>query len=112
MNGCLIIASSQPALVFEGVTRDHGVVTLSLFQHWIDALHSSQGFCAKVYRFLLRFYGEQASRIAFPPLPVRTASIHLDPDVRAHSPRTPHQIRSQLIRITEAVRSSRVRDSW
>jgi len=87
-------------------------MTLSLFQHWKDALHSSSVLVAKVYRFLMRFYGEQAGRIAFPPVSAPKGFLHLDPEVRPKPPKTPHQIRSLLIRIAEAVHNSAPPDPW
>jgi len=87
-------------------------MTLSLFQHWNDALHSSSVLVAKVYRFLMRFYGEQAGKIAFPPVRVPTGFIHVDPGVHPKPPRTPQQIRSLVIKIAEAVHASTPPDPW
>jgi hypothetical protein len=87
-------------------------MTLSLFQHWADALRSSSALLAKVYRFLMRFYGGQADRIAFPPVSVPTGFIHLDPEVRPKPLKTPHQIRSLLMKIAEAVGKSAPPDPW
>jgi hypothetical protein len=89
-----------------------GAVTISLLQHWIDALQASSGLCARVYRFLIRFYGEQAGRIVFPSRPGRASFVHLDPETPPKAPRTSDQIRSLIINITEAVRRSTPRDSW
>ena len=87
-------------------------VSISLIQHWKEALKTSSGLCAKVYRFLMRFYGEQASHIVFPPRPVPTGFILLDSEARPKPPRTPDQIRSLLTKITEAVRRSTADVPW
>jgi hypothetical protein len=87
-------------------------MTVSLFQHWNDALHSSSVLLAKVYRFLMRFYGEQAGTIAFPPVSVPTGGLHLDPEAQPRPLKTPHQIRSLLIKVAEAVGNSAPPDPW
>ena len=86
------------------------LVSISLYQHWKEAL--SSGLCAKVYRFLMWFYGEQASRMLFAPRSVPTGFIHLDSEDRPKPLRTPDQVRSLLMKISEAVRSSTVRVPW
>jgi len=86
-------------------------MSISLFQHWKDLLDSCSGLCERVYRFLLRYYGDQARKIVFRPRSLPVVEIHLQTEAHPKLPKSPDQIRSLLIRIGEAVRASTSRRS-
>jgi len=82
------------------------VMSLTLLQHWRESLRSGPDVCAKVFRFLLQFYGDQATRIAFPPQPSQEPAFSLDVEGRPRLPRSPEEIRALLVRISAAVHAA------
>ena len=87
------------------------VVGFTLFHHWKDTLDSCPNILVKVFRFLVLFYGEQSTRIAFPPESHPAPSIQIDVDARPNLPRSPEQIRLLLIKISEAISDSAAKAS-
>jgi hypothetical protein len=88
------------------------VTSFSLLRHWKDSLNSCPDICAKVYRFLLLFYGEQATQIAFPPQASLTPALRIDVEAQPKLPKSPEQLRFLLIKIAEAVSSSVPNNPW
>jgi hypothetical protein len=84
---------------------------LSLLHHWKDTLHSCPNILVKVFRFLVLIYGEQSTRIAFPPQSHPAPPIQLDVVARPRLPRSPEQIRLLLIKISEAISDSAAKES-
>jgi hypothetical protein len=87
-------------------------VSFSLFQHWKEALQACPLVGAKVYRYLMAFYQEQATRIAFRRTPASGAVCPLDMEAQLKLPRSPEQIRSLLGSITKAIREAAPKNSW
>jgi hypothetical protein len=83
----------------------------TLTHHWKESLHSGPDVCAKVFRFLLQVYGDQAIGIAFPTESPEASACRLEVEVRPGLPRSSEQIRSLLVRISESVRVSLERES-
>jgi hypothetical protein len=88
------------------------LMSLTLLQHWKDSLHSCPNICAKVFRFLMLFYGEQATRIVFPPASAVASVLQVEIETPPKLPKSPEQIRSLLVKISEAVSASVSNDSW
>jgi hypothetical protein len=77
-----------------------------LLQHWREVLSSNPGLRAKVVRFLISCYPEQAERIGFPPPRPPAPPADLNVEARPKLPKSPAQIRSLLVLISEAVRAA------
>jgi hypothetical protein len=82
------------------------VMSLTLLQHWRESLRSGPDVCTKVFRFLLQFYGDEATRIAFPPQPSQEPAFSSDVDVRSKLPRSSEEIHTLLVRISAAVHAA------
>jgi hypothetical protein len=81
-------------------------MSLTLLQHWRESLRSGPEVCAKVFRFLLQFYGDRAMGIAFPSPSPPTPAFASEVDTRPKLPKSPEQIRSLLVGISEAVHAA------
>ena len=88
----------------------------TLLEHWNDVLDAIRGaefppeerdrLRSRIYRFLIEFYREPASRVGFPPTFQEGPAACIDAPAGARPPKSPERIRGLLLQISDAVAGS------